>query len=187
MAFLACVSNTIYKEVAKILMLPDISHIHRLTGKIVSTHSGKASCVHMKTIQLLQERAICETWTPHQMISVIAQDLANIKTGIEHNYTSNTLKGCNESHRLELCSHLFGSIAQRMKDLLPSGSAATMEQSQHSLIFNNIPLAKEHVVFKFLLMDSTVKCLEIVASVNVQKDHLNNPHVTLRRDAVLWI
>ncbi len=53
MALLARTSNAIYKEVAKIMMLPDISHIHWLTGKIVSTHSGKAFCVHIKTIQLL--------------------------------------------------------------------------------------------------------------------------------------
>ena len=43
MAFLARTSYTIYyKEVAKVMMLPDISHIHGLTGKIASTHSGKA-------------------------------------------------------------------------------------------------------------------------------------------------
>jgi hypothetical protein len=71
MAFLAHMSNTIYKEVAKIMMLPDISHIHRLTEKIVSTHSCKTFCVHIKTIQSLQEHAIHEKWTPHQMIGVI--------------------------------------------------------------------------------------------------------------------
>ena len=53
MAFLARTLNTIYKEVAKVMMLPDISHIHRLTGKIVSTHSGKAFCLLIKTIQSL--------------------------------------------------------------------------------------------------------------------------------------
>jgi hypothetical protein len=53
MAFLACTSNTVYKVVAKVMMLPDISHIHRLTGKIVSTHSSKAFCLHINTIQSL--------------------------------------------------------------------------------------------------------------------------------------
>ena len=121
-------------------------------------------------IQSLRERAIREKWTPHQMIGVIAQDSANIKAGIEHDYVTNTLKGGDESHRLETCSHLFGLMAQRMKDsLLPSGPAASTEQPQHSSIFENIPLAKEHVVFKFLIMDPTVKCSEIVASVNVKK------------------
>ena len=170
MAFLARTLNTIYKEVAKVMMLPDISHIHRLTGKIVSTHGGKAFCLHIKTIQSLREHATREKWTPHQMIGVIAQDSANIKAGIEHDYATNTLKGGDESHHLETCSHLFGLMAQRMKDsLLPSGPAASTEQPQHSSIFENIPLAKEHVVFKFLSMDPTVKCLEIVASVNVEK------------------
>jgi hypothetical protein len=172
MAFLARTSNTVYKEVAKVMMLPDISHIHRLTGKIVSTHSSKAFCLHIKTIQSLRERAICicEKWTPHQMIGVIAHASTNIKAGIEHNYVTNTLKEGDESHRLETCSHLFGLMAQRMKDsLLSSGPAASTEQPQHSSIFENIPLAKEHVVFKFSIMDPTVKCLEIVASVNVKK------------------
>ena len=102
------------------------------------------------------------------MIGMVAQDLANIKAGIEHNYASNTLKGSDESHRLEMCSILFGMMAQRMKDSLPSSPAAT-EQPQHNSIFGNIPLAKEHVVFKFLVMDPTFKCLEIGASVNVGK------------------
>ena len=151
------------------MVLPDISHIYQLTGKIVSTHSGKTIiCLHKETIQSLQECAIHEIWTLHQMISVIAQNLANIKAGIEHNYASKTLKGCDESHRLETCSHLFESMAQRMKDSLPSGPAATTEQTQHSSIFDNIPLAKEHVIFKFLMMDLTVKCSKIVASVNVK-------------------
>jgi hypothetical protein len=57
-----------------------------------------------------------------------------------------------------------------MKDsLLPSGPAASTEQPQHSSIFENIPLAKEHVVFKLWIFDPTVKCSEIVASVNVEK------------------
>jgi len=102
------------------------------------------------------------------MIGMVAQDLANIKEGIEHNYASNTLTGSDESHRLEMCSILFGMMAQRMKDALPSSPAAT-EQPQHNSIFGNIPLAKEHVVFKFLVMDPTFKCSEIVASVNVEK------------------
>jgi len=171
MAFLACTSNTIYKEVAnKVMMLPDISHIHRLTGKIVSTHGGKAFCLHIKTIQSLREHATREKWTPQQMIGVIAQDSANIKAGIEHDYATNTLKGGDESHRLETCSHLFGLMAQRMKDsFLPSGRAASTEQPQHSSICENIPLAKEQAVFKFSIMDPTVKCSEIVASVDVEK------------------
>jgi hypothetical protein len=170
MAFLARTLNNVYKEVAKVMMLPDISHIHRLTGKNVSKHSNKAFCLHIKTIQSLRERAICEKLTPHQMIGVIAQDSANIKAGIEHDYAINTLKGGDESHRLEMCSHLFELMAQRMKDsFLHSGPAASTEQPQHSSFFDNIPLAKEHVVFKFSTMDPTVKCLKIVASVNVKK------------------
>jgi hypothetical protein len=103
------------------------------------------------------------------MIGVTAQDSTNIKAGIEHDYTTNTLKGGDESHCLETGSHLFGLMAQRMKNSLPSGPAATTEQPQHSSIFDNITLAKEHAVFKFLIMDQIVKCSEIVASVNVKK------------------
>ena len=169
LAFLACRCNTIYKEGAKVMMLPDRSHIHWLTGKIISMHSSKAFCLHIKTIQLLREHAIHEKWTPHHMIGVIAQDSANIKTGIEHDYASNTLKGGDESHRLETFSHLFGSMAHRVNNSLPNGPATTTEQPQHSSIFDNIPLAKEHVVFKLSIMDPIIKCLEIVASANDEK------------------
>jgi hypothetical protein len=103
------------------------------------------------------------------MIGVITQDSANIKAGIEHNNAKNTLKRGDNPHHLETRSHLFGLMAQRMKDSLPSGPAASMEQPQHSSIFENIPLAKEHVVFKFSIMDPTVKCSKIVASVNDEK------------------
>ena len=41
-AFLACTSASIYKEVAKIMMLPNISTVYRKTTELITTKNYKA-------------------------------------------------------------------------------------------------------------------------------------------------
>ena len=173
MAFLARTSAGVYSEVAKVMMLPDISHVYRLIAKKVSTESDKAYCLHMNTIRSLSERASKENWTSNQRVGCIAQDSANIKAGIEHDYVSNTLKGGDETHSIVTLSRLFEAMAQKVKD---SCDESTSEEaapdatvlSQNSIL-DNIPLAEEHLVFKWTSVDPAIKCSMIVASVNVNK------------------
>ena len=118
--------------------------------------------MHMNSIS---DRARCENWTSHQRIGVIAQDSANINSGMEHEYVTNTLKGGDESHSVATLSRMFSALAQKVKD----AECNEGEGVQQNSILDNIPLAQEHIIFKFSSIDPQIKCSEIVASVNVTK------------------
>jgi len=83
-AFLARTSASTYNEVAKIMMLPNISTVYRKTAELITTKNDKAYCMHMNTIRSISNHAHRENWTSNQRIGAIAQDSANIKSGIEH-------------------------------------------------------------------------------------------------------
>jgi hypothetical protein len=155
------------------MMLPHIKTVYRKTAELIATKNVKAYCLHMNTIQSIGKRARQESWTSHQHIGAIAQDSANINSGIEHNYVSNTLKGGNESHSVATLSGMFCVLAQKVKDAwcdeeIEPAAASTVVHDQNSIL-DNLPLAKEHLVFKFSSIDLCVKCSEIVATVNVKK------------------
>jgi hypothetical protein len=173
-ALLACTSSGTYNKVAKLMMLPHIRTVYRKTAEMITTKNNKAYCLHMHTIQSIGERARQEGWISHQRIGAIAQDSANINSG-EHDYVSNTLKGGDESHSIASLSGMFHALAQKMKDTQcdeeigePAASGATMIRPQNSIL-DNLPLAREHLVFKFSSIDPGIKCSEIVATVNVNK------------------
>jgi hypothetical protein len=54
--FLAGTSSRVYGEVAKIMMLPHISHVYRKTAKLISTQSDKAFGLNINTIRSISER-----------------------------------------------------------------------------------------------------------------------------------
>ncbi len=170
MAFLSRTSRRTYNEVAKIMMLPCIGTVYRKTAEIISTKNDKAYCLHMNTIRSISDRADRESWTCHQRIGVIAQDSAHINAGIEHDYVTNTLKGGDESHSVATLSRMFQSLAQRVKAAQCYENVIDTEiGGQQNSILDNLPLAKEHLIFKFSSIDPRVKCSDIVASVNVTK------------------
>jgi hypothetical protein len=132
----------------------------------------------MNTIQSIGKRTRQEGWTSHQRIGAIAQDFANINSGIEHDYVSNTLKGGNESHSVATLSGMSHALAQKVKDawcdeeIEPAASAdnfSGVTVVRQNSILDNLPLAEEHLVFKFSSIDPGVKCSEIVVTVNVKK------------------
>jgi len=112
-AFLARTSASTYNEVAKIMMLPNISTVYRKTAELITTKNDKAYCMHMNTIRSISDRAHRENWTSNQRIGAIAQDSANINSGIEHDYVTNTLKGGDESHSIATLSRMFSALAQK--------------------------------------------------------------------------
>jgi hypothetical protein len=83
-AFLTCTSASTYNEVAKIMMLPNISTVYRKMTELITTKNDKTYCMHMNNICSISDRVHCENWTSHQRIGAIAQDSANINSGIEH-------------------------------------------------------------------------------------------------------
>jgi hypothetical protein len=158
-AFLARTSSGTYKEVAKFFMLPHINTVYQKTAEIITTKNDKAYCLHMNTIQSISDRAHRENWTSHQRIGAIAQDSANINSGIEHDYVSNTLKGGDESHCIATLSRMFNAMAQKVKDAQSSDddereNSPTLAVQQNSILDNHL-LAKEHLVFKFSRLDQT--------------------------------
>ncbi len=119
----------------------------------------------MNTICSISDRAPHENWTSHQRIGAIAQDSSNINSGIKHNYVTNTLKGGNASQSVTTLSQMLQALAQKVKDAECDENKAVQQNS----ILDNLPLAQEHLVFKFSSINLQIKCSEIVASMNVTK------------------
>jgi hypothetical protein len=49
-AFLMCTSARVYNNVAKVMMIPHISHIYKKMSELVSMKNNKAYGLHMTTI-----------------------------------------------------------------------------------------------------------------------------------------
>ena len=169
-AFLARTSSSTYREVAKIMLLPDISFVYRKTKELVSRSSDKGYSIHIATIQTISKRAKKEKWTQHQRTGCLANDSANINAGIEHDHVTNTFVGGDESHRIGTLSNMFHLMTQKVKSHTAAAeSNGTNDPQNQNSILDELRLAKEHLVFKFTSLDPDIKCSEIVASINVEK------------------
>ena len=60
-------------------------------------------------------------------------------------------------------------MAQRVKAAQCNENVINTEIGQQNSILDNLPLAEEHLIFKFSSIDLRVKCSDILASVNVTK------------------
>jgi hypothetical protein len=171
-AFLACTSSRVYGEVAKKMMLSHISHVYRKTAKLISTQRDKAFGLHINTIRSISEHARREQWTHHQRIGALEQDSANLNATIKHDYLSNTPKGGDQTHRLATLSQMYQTMARKVRDaqeLENENKGGATAADRPTSILENIPLAEEHLVFKWVSIDPDVKCSDIVASINVKK------------------
>jgi hypothetical protein len=146
-------------------MLSDISHVYRQTAKLISTETDKAkNCLHMNTIRSIGNHARLEQWTHQKKIGIIAQDLANIKAGMEHDYVTNTLKGGDETLCITTLSRMFKALVQLVTGTRNDASieddlkiVATSANQWQNSILDEISFAKEHLVFKFSVMDPGIK------------------------------
>jgi hypothetical protein len=96
-------------------MLPYICTYYQKMVELITSKNDKAYCLHLNTICGISHHARCKNWTNHQPIGVIAQDSANVNTGTEHDYVTNTLKlkGGDESyHSIAALSWMFQWLAQ---------------------------------------------------------------------------
>jgi len=114
-AFLAKTSVSVYKEVAKVMLLPDIRLVQRRTAKLVSSSVDKALSMMINNLKRMKERADKEDWTENQRKGCVGFDSANVNSGIQHDYVSNTLVGGDESHSLTSLSKMFHSMAEKVK------------------------------------------------------------------------
>jgi hypothetical protein len=122
-AFLARTSKRVYEEVAKVMMLPHISHVYRKKAKLVSMQSDKAFGLHINTIQSIHEHACCKKWMRHQRIGTVAQDSAHINATIKHDYVSKMIKGGNQTHCLAILLQMFQTMAKKVRDAESGGGA----------------------------------------------------------------
>ncbi len=102
----------------------------------------------------------------------MAQDSANLNVTIEHDYVSNMLKGGDQTHRLATLSQMYQTMAREVRgaqELENENEGSATAADQPILILENIPLAEEHLVFKWVSIDPDVKCSDIMASINVKK------------------
>ncbi|EJK46778.1 hypothetical protein THAOC_34538 [Thalassiosira oceanica] len=171
-AFLAKTSLAVYREVAKIMLLPDIRHVQRETAKLVSDNRSKAYSICIKTLETLSKRANDDGWTDNQRRVVIAQDSANINATVEHDLNTNMLVGGDESHKLSVLSSMFHTMAEsvRKSELVANGTDESGEVKKGGVL-DNLRLAHEHLVFKITSIDphESVKGSPIVASINIEK------------------
>ncbi len=169
-AFLARSSARVYAEVAKIMMLLHISQVYRKTKKLISSKCDKAFGLHTNTVRSIHEHVCCDKWMRHQRIGVVAQDSANVNASVEHDYVSNMIKGGDQTHCLVTLLQMFQTIPQKVRDAESGGGESGIvvtQQSHSSIILENLPLAEEHLIFKWVSIDPNIKCSEIVASINV--------------------
>jgi hypothetical protein len=87
------------------------------------------------------------------------------------------LKGGNQTNCLATLSQMFNTMAQKVRvaessTLWMAMVAVNLAVPLHypkSSTLENLPLAEEHLVFKRVLLNPGIKCLEIVASINMTK------------------
>ncbi len=95
---------------------------------------------------------------------------------MEHDYITNTLKGGDRTDCITTLSRMFKALVQQVTDARNDTSieddltiVATSANQQQNSILDELPLAEEHLVFKFSMMDPGIKCSEIVALMNVNR------------------
>ncbi|EJK60144.1 hypothetical protein THAOC_19553 [Thalassiosira oceanica] len=160
--FLARTSKRVYMEVAKVLKLPHISYIYRLSNRIVSRSSSRAYSLCTVTMNTMKMRSEKESWTSNQRLVVNAMDSASSATGLTWNNTKRTMMGQDSSDQ-------FQPIHAKHSNLVSKQSNSNMHDVNSANIIENIPLAKEHLVCKTSCADPTLKYSEIVASTDVEK------------------
>ncbi|KAL7529972.1 hypothetical protein ACHAWF_003182 [Thalassiosira exigua] len=127
--FLAKTSASIYKEVAKVMLLPDISYVYHKSRKLVSRSSDGGYTLHLETIHSVSRCGKKDKWTDHQRQGTIREDSANIKATLEHDNVTNNCVSGDESHNIGTLSRLFQDMARKVKGTDDGNDA---EQSSNS-------------------------------------------------------
>ena len=147
-AFLAKTSVSVYKEVANIMQLPDISYIYRKTNELVSTTADRGYSLNLQTIRTMGERANKDQWSENARKGVLAQDSCSLSAGIEHDHVSNRLIGGDETHRLGNLSNMFHLMAQQVRDVPSEESnedeGDAIDKVSDLCISNYFPFIKSH-------------------------------------------
>ena len=148
-AFLAKASVSVYKEVANIMQLPDISYIYRKTNELVSTTADRGYSLNLQTIRTMGARATKDEWSANARRGVLAQDSCSLSAGIEHDHVTNRLIGGDETHRLGNLLNMFHLMAQQVRDVSSEEDEAdaidkVSDACMYELIFH---LSNSHTPF----------------------------------------
>ncbi len=131
MTFLVRTSSSTYNDVANNHVSAACQYCLQEDGQTdyFKKQYNKAYCLHMSTIQPISDRACWEMWPSHQQVGAIAQDMANINSGI-HYHITNMLKGGNKSHSVALLQ-IFQAFAQKVNDV----AAAEINENKKDNVF----------------------------------------------------
>ncbi len=95
---------------------------------------------------------------------------------MEDDYVTNMLKGGDKIHCITTLLQMFKALVQQVSDARNDASieddstiVATSANQQQNSILDELSLVEEHLVFKFSMMDPGIKCLEMLALVNVNR------------------
>jgi hypothetical protein len=82
---LARTSHSVYEDIAKVMMLPDRSHVMRKSSELVSTRGTKAYAMCLNTIKTVDKNldAMGHKVGSNARLGVIALDAANCSPGLE--------------------------------------------------------------------------------------------------------
>ena len=108
--------------------------------------------LHITTIKYISKQAKKEGWRKYQQRGCIANNSANVNAGIKHDHVANNFIGMDETHRIAILSGILYSMAQKVKD-----DCGLVEDA----------VEDDGITKPSIYPD--IKCLEIVASINIEK------------------
>ena len=144
LVLLARTSKRVYMEVAKVLKLPNVSYIYRLSNQIVSRNHSRGYSLCFQTIHTMKKRAIAEGWSPNAKIVVNAIDSASSAMGIQWDNSRNMMVGQDASSK-------FQPLHRKFREMAGRSSAAASGNNDVSIVYyfslsqlNFTPLQLEH-------------------------------------------
>ena len=104
---------------------------------------------------------------------VISFASCSLNVGVDHDHVTNNIVGGDKSHRLSSLLQMFEGLVNNVKSAKLSEDSTENAVSDAAVntnsILDELKLAQEHLVFKWLPVDPDVKCSEIVTSINGKK------------------
>ena len=97
MTFLARNSNRAYRELQKVMILPDISYMNKLIAQRVTRSGKRAFSLCTITMNTVMKRSENEEWDENGNLLWLTCDSMSVKVGVQWDYRRSILVGqCNE-------------------------------------------------------------------------------------------
>eukprot|EP00978_Attheya_sp_CCMP212_P010737 scaffold26127_cov56-Attheya_sp.AAC.1 len=169
---LAKTSNSVYRELQRVFLLPDISWVNKKASERVSTSSCTAHGVHARTIASIDEslKNKGEYLGSDQRLGFLSFDSYQLREGMKWDHQKLTYVGGDDQFSYDILDRKFRAMA---KDAGDSEASVTDDNASFSCLFycspilDNIKLAKHHMVFKWTGLNPHVNISDVVASADI--------------------